>query len=931
MEQQGISSLDELAQNLLDRRPKLPKLPALRSLAAYLSKLERGDDGWFRKRKEVLNALCEILGATESELLKPPAGQPAIWPFPSFPQLRPLELGSEEPRLLLDDADDVEDLFGVLPAGFAGLRFGRKTYSMPLAPRPHWIVAQPGSGARLMARWLEARKRGRCIEVRRLADAVGTPELQGEPRRVFIIVGEPDKAGDAAAAQALSGSARITVVSPFRFPLNEQPDLPHKVTDDAREDPDPHAAHETGWTLFRWRLAADWRQRLLDWVAERLGEVDSLFDSKQLLSWLSEFDAQERLFPNPGDVMPLCALLHEYGPHWLRNQTPKELSERLLELLTQALPEADGKLWLVAHAAQALKSLLLRRLSDLGVPLRGGSPAEVWARYLPADLGLRRFSEAKATAVVNELLRQKGRQKQEAKARLIARMTSPDPGESIALLRKAGILRLDQSGGLTIYPRWTQEQLFIDAAVSALQQQAPAEWGRWSIEPQRREILDQALDTLVLSKFMERVAQAAQHFEPTSLGAVGAVESLFTSVGRRLQDGWRPVSSQLGPLQALWGCAESVRMERAERAERPEALRLPRTRIDGYWLQLGPFLAACWAWSFHLPSSIVPKDSLCADPAWVWPGWGKVTVQDLPHVPVSSLEPSSLWIESGQFGSQEDRIFPLVDEFLSHCKDTVLPDHLETSFPFVAQLVVHAAREGWQIDTLSRYRWDPWQIRLILKRAEGLAGEARRRLAAWFIGHYLDRQDTTLGRELLSLKRSSGALHRFLIENVDWQGVRKQLEAEPAERLLRGLGGLPEELRSWAIARAARMDLPPHRLIELCQDGPEGSLEPLLQLMIEIAANRSDYSFTLPRRAYQLSVADALRAARVAWQRDNAAAATSHWFTEAPPSIAVRAPLLDLIRDLPPAERPHWTRSFLLSTLHYAGERSDEVFSMIAP
>lgn len=932
--QQGIRSDLDLASKLLARLPTRRGLPSRQSLATYLGNLGRGDSRWFRKRPEILQELCKLLETTESELIQPAEEEEeTTWTFGDFPQLPPIDLMRECPPNLLANSQDLTDLFGIAEVGLASLRVpapstrgasgadgaSRNTprYTNWLDPRPHWIEALPGSGARLFAYWLATQRQAVCLPVRRLADAVGAPELQST-MQVLVLVAEPDPDGDAAAAVELGQARRVTVVASFQLPLGADAN--------SSEDGTRSQSDEQGtWTRVPWQLSPDWRRRFLQWIADRLKLGNPASFVEGILGWLAQFDPLGRRYPTPGDLMPILALVHEHGLRWLRQQTPDQLSLRLLEALVANLPEdSDGKLWLKAQAPPVLRALLHRRLCDHSAPLRGGSPAATWAEYMPTELLSTRLSEPSATAGIRRLRRLKSKARERAEVELVARITTPNPLEAVEFLRRATILRVEPSGFLTIYPRFTQEQILHALALHATQHDSPEKWGRWATEPLRRELLDWALDQQDERGLQSCIERALAIAETRSLGAVGAIESLFAAIGRRLQDGWRPREpARVAQLHALWRCAEATRTTRVDRSH---AIRVPCTRIDGYWSQTGSFIATCWAWSFNLPP---PTESRGADPAWLWPGWEPVSVNHLADIPYSTRQPSSVWVQRGQFASAEDRLFPLFDRFLARCPDTDLPKFSGGSAAFMVHVLLHAAERGWPLDVLNREIWRTWQTAILLREAPRLSAGARSWISSWLLACF--QRSSSIGQALLQLESKDPPLHRFIVDNADWQQVAKQLSSLSPEVLLRDSAGFPVSLRPWLVEHLVmHPDLPAAQIEEsLLQPQPGIDLQAVLDLVIEIAARRSDYTFNLPRALYQRSLPDALRAAARAWRKEADAAATQNWFIEAPDSIAARAPLIDILGEVPPAERPAWTRGFLAATLHYAGPLTERVFRLL--
>lgn len=73
----GFESFNQLSKALYQdyQFRRLSDLPLQRSFSAYLGKLDRGDDGWFRLRPEVLQLVAARLGVPTSSLLPEPTAE----------------------------------------------------------------------------------------------------------------------------------------------------------------------------------------------------------------------------------------------------------------------------------------------------------------------------------------------------------------------------------------------------------------------------------------------------------------------------------------------------------------------------------------------------------------------------------------------------------------------------------------------------------------------------------------------------------------------------------------------------------------------------------------------------------------------------------------------------------------------------------------
>ncbi len=924
MADQGYQTFDQVAEKVLAHDPPLAGVPKGRGLAAYLAKLNKGDDGWFRKHPRVAYALAELLELDVDDLLPPAAKDQKQWRFQEFPHLPPLNLEREEPCSLATLSGRDDDWIagrGENPPNWLALA-SRVITTEQERPRAHWISAPPGSGKRLLARWVHARGNAVCLEVGTLREAVGSALPGGHGQWLIVVVAAADVASDRDALRALVQLGSITVLAPFEYPARgptvnaNQPGGFKQAHNEAAKD---------GWRLSTLRMVSDWRSRLMIWVGKRIaGAGSSLFDASQMQKWLQAVDSAEVSMPTPGDVLPLCALAHQHGAPWFNRQTAEQISARLVDNLVDQLPEElDGRLWLTASAGAVLSRLAEGRLSDLGNPVRGGSPAPVWAGYLPDSVLPGRLSEKEINAELASLRRLKAPKRQQAEAALARRMSMPNPLEAVTLLRRAGVLRTDRTGGLAVFPRLSHEAALRTAASDGVRALAPKEWGRWSIEPERRQLLDDALDLLAAPELLTTTRAVLANYSGCQLGCVGAVESLFAAMGRRLCSGWRPEDDAIhGLLQALWRQAES---NRAARNNQPGTLRFPTTRVDGYWDPTEDFIANCWAWSIYSPR---PESLHDADPPWLWPGWKQASLEELCGVSFSHKSPSISGNRSSDSPSI-DRMFFMVDQLASRWEETKLPKKIPDLLAL--HVIVKAGEDKWDMDTICDVRWQRWHSWLLARCSSQLSPDVRQRIANWHLARLLKRAGDHSGRDLSHLQQSDESLYRFLLENSDWQEASKQLVQHSTDVLVRELPGLPEPLQELAIQHLIkRPDLDPGSLIlRAHHDYPPLSAALLGRLLMEITKVRDEYGWDVARSMYEVDVAEALKVAEQSWRRAPHSQQTMWWFVEAPNSMLIRAPLIELLAKQPPDQRPWWARSFLSAMLHYAGERADELFRLL--
>jgi len=913
MQSKSVASFDDLAK-LLGRRPRLPTLPAQRSLAAYLGKLASGDDTWFRNRPAVLEALCEILEVTKEDLLRRPELSPIDWVFADFPQLDPLDLRSESPCMLVNARASTGQLLGV--------ELSALNSQQPVSAQ--WVVAAPGSGARLFAHWLAATGNGTVISIRHLSEALGRNELTTNQGRLFLLVDESDAVKDREAAKALSRYQGLTVVASFVHPSMQQET---QQSASSQMSAQQQSVVRDGWRIHKWTLDAGWRATFAHWIAERLREQECLFDPDQLLTWLDKMDPSRVRFPTPGDLMPVCALLSEHGPHWLRKQTPQSLGERLLGAVTDRFPaDRDGQLWLTADSYDVVRKMLQWRLSALQYPLRGGLTLDAWLLGFPSKNTQHRLSEQEIDSALSRIRRKKGSAKRKEEAALRLRVTAPDPRESLLLLKQAGVLQTDENGGLSLRPRLTYEQLLMSCAADAIRTKEPQLWGRWCAEPQRRDVLDRALDDLTEQELLDCIHQAVSAFQSGDMGLVGAVEALFAAVGRRLQDSpsfQHTARDAIDQLQALWSVTDRIRRQRLPG---PDALRVPITRVDGYWERWNEFVAACWSWSFFGPK---PAETPKQDPPWLWPGWNQVSLADLEQLSLVGNEPSQAWMQHRRCESSDDRLAALVPRFLTSCVVASIPEsYHHWPLPFV---LLHAVDNDWPIGLwASDMPLQSWQCQVLL---QGIASfsDAKRQHLATLVARVSKTRSSSLFDSWRTYAERSPDFYTFLLRCADWTAVCDSLTEPDLQSLLRYLGMLPPPVIDRTIQMVVKSEtLTVDQILRSALDNSpqQGTWSVKERLLTELALYRAEKSWMLPRNFYTHCPTHALETASKLWKDRSDKESLQYWFTEAPRSISIRGPLIDLLTELPPQGRPSWAVGFLLSTLHFAAARTEQVFRM---
>ncbi len=246
-------------------------------------------------------------------------------------------------------------------------------------------------------------------------------------------------------------------------------------------------------------------------------------------------------------------------------------------------------------------------------------------------------------------------------------------------------------------------------------------------------------------------------------------------------------------------------------------------------------------------------------------------------------------------------------------------------------VITHAATHGWQMDVLD-LDWEHWHSRLLDASVHDLSSEVRRRIAEWHVRALMPdvKNGGPIGQAFKMLREQDALLYKFTLDNADWNPIRQRLANYRPESLVFGLDELPEPLQSWAIEQAAtHPDAKLRDLIRMLTRDARAPSQPLIEkLLVASTEHHEDPGYELPSLLYGVNKERALQAAERAWHKNPESKFTIQWFLSAPASLTARSLLIALIQAMPPSRRPNWIRGYLLSLLHYAGERIDEIFRL---
>jgi hypothetical protein len=629
----GKPSRRAFAKHLHEQWPRLivsTPAPPHGTLTEYMNRLARGEVAWWRSHPELRAFLLEELGEGAEALLPPEADDAQLWRFEGFAELPPLDLMQEVPPAL-----GVPNLF-----------------ELPTSTTGTWVAIPSGFGRTLAARSLAVRfpELVRMRALRSLSDAASlAPPSDGW----LILDVEAMNPGDEQAAPHILEHRRVLIfapgpLSPAALRESRRPRR-REFLPLGHDEPPPRVQQVV------WQAHPDWMHILSRWIAARVR--GPTFEVEVLVDHLQRLDPKGTWLRTPADVMPLLALAHQQSELVLTGDRVAELAEELLSyqlhrtLLGQ---EETVAAWLRAHAREALRGAIHRRVESLTLPLLGPLRAQAWAELLPEGHA-GPLSEEDVRKQLESLVQGRG-SKQRRLAEVQRVLTLPDRQVAAEYLTGAGLLR-QRTAGLDLHPSWLVRQVALQRIRQAIGEEAVEVWGPWCVEAERRVLADSVLDELDndgLRALIERVL-AFPH-PGADLGQAAAVEALFAAVGRRLA---APHSLPTAVLHELWRRQRDLLVQRYPEQKLP----LPRTRPGpGDWSRRSnAFLADCWSWSLRVPA---PLEEVAQEQQWLFPGWASPSWSESSVL--SALEPPMEETNRKQWDPDFLRLLECVEEVLTH-------------------------------------------------------------------------------------------------------------------------------------------------------------------------------------------------------------------------------------------------------------------------
>jgi len=621
-----FKSNNHLARELMESYPGVEWGKDFRSLGNKIGELDKGKVTWWLNNSEKAKCLAELLEVSLEDLGLHGKTQKGAFGFREFPEFPPLDPKREEPWALMEEVLDPEQV----QAGSVGKDSLDHWFSKTLLGSwrpPHemdWLCVADELHRQLLSRMLEATARHEVIFVETLADA---SIRLADPKPLIVSVSHDGGDQDLLALASRPQDAGLLVIAPFMPTQREESSSLEWIGWESRTAKglqgrmfDLTAPKQSFLKRWKLRKIPDWRERLLAWVEVRLNRAggDTFFSAQAVGDWLKRFDPLAVWFCTTSDVMQLCRLAHLDSEKRLPDPSDSNAGSRLVKLLFAG--ESSSRVFRIKQLANA-------RWQRSDVPWQGGLPLDIWSAISvteAASITRSALDEIVSGATVGE--------RKEAADRVAHMLEAGDP----EALLSSGLLAESRRGFFDFQHPTFAGLLIRDRLMEKIGTESPGEWAMNCFDPDRRLLVDAALDAVSMGCLVNAAERVAVEPEK-SAQSIAASEAIFTAIGRRI------ANEEVIP-PALYFIGKLV----IERLDTPDdwCFAEPWSRSVASVDDQLAWVGACWSWSL-LPGAAVEVGS-----AWLFPGWAN----ELPEPPY--------WLTAFVPDQKEAQVSPALRRFL---------------------------------------------------------------------------------------------------------------------------------------------------------------------------------------------------------------------------------------------------------------------------
>jgi hypothetical protein len=882
------------------------KTPTPRSIGVKVGELLKGKKTWWQKREGPSRLLAEALEIDSDELWlwlcdEPTSHLNKIYKFKEFPFVRPFDPRSEKPLII------------TRPNLFSDIREDELT----------WVtIPSTGAGRNFIAHWHKIKRTADVQRFKSLREAAHLAHSEGP---LLLLIDSPSEFYEKNDKE--DGKSANTNKSDIQF--SEKFAQRKQIRIFAKfniVEPFSEEAKNNPWKCHTLEFEEGWRIRFCEWIENRLSTPDSLFTGKELSQWLDEIDPDHRYLKTPGDVLPFCWLAHDFAIHTLKKNWLESKQILFEEWFNKFLDrnktghETEFE-WLKIHGMECLKSISRTWLFNHTRSFDQGPGIDNVVDLLSTGTNFSIDDDSELAQIENETSREKIKVLlSEYRINKLGR----DSRRVINVLLKSGLLVEDNQGNIWPQPGWIISHWQKDETLKLIKNEPSSVWGKLVLDENRSQFIDQALDRLDKKGLTKLANEIIKEFNPANLGEVGALESVFAAVGRKLQTDpkWK-ISPDL--IKSL--CDIQIQLTISRFPSVPPA---PRTRAGiGDWGKGNTWVVDCWAISLSLvkPNGLAIPEKL----HWLFPGWCEISWEEIP--PWVSGNLNLPWKYDSDFDWRFDRadenrkpseyrLLDLVPSVLKKIKGN-RPDQIPKIF--LIDLLIHTIHH--EPDEIISELLEKIIIRnnysdYFFARAKENNPEL---LAQVVWNNMLEAKGSNLENAIWSLAQRNN-LFNFIISHLSFQNFSESIQNADPGNDPAYLFEIPPE---WRLEIARKNKDNQHFFDRLASHFRTNEIllteddSDLIELFLEGAGGIQKWQ----AMRWYWQIAPEMDIDRIRHQLDENNDDTKYWFWEAPSSRF--SELLALLEKNEKAIHYEWVKPYLARRLLQYSEYADRIYALI--
>ena len=644
------------AQSALGQGKATSKPITFEALAARLGELNSGKNlGWWKDRPDLTNFLIGHINKNTIKISRDDLGfeqleGPHMFKFMDAPDLPCLDLRRKKhwdiakPRFMPQDGTNRELNYSTRYA--MGYWMAERDV-VPSSKEIEWLHVHDDLEFELLTRRIQALGNRNILMCTDLGEVYTEEENYSDflsQNPLIISVQTSTSVQDLHKLIDERNDAPLLVIS--RFPL---PTLTinagEKIQNNPKDTKDTGKGHWQKINCWEWVFLENWRDLLLSWIGQRLDDPNnkSHFVSGEVKKWLVELDPNYLLVQSTRDVLLISQLVSKHSETILEKHLSSELGLGMA-LIKQILGiEKSGR--------DLLKQSIEAHWNRLDIALEGDLLPDIW-KTLSND-------------------------------------------------KKQGTDKLftSDSNGLNFKNPMVFRLVLRDLLIEKIKKEPMHEWANACFDPERRRIVDAALDACSMDD-LAKVARCLEE-KKEAMVFIAVAEALFMAIGRKIHKILNEKKLNATFIPEDVKCLIVYRV--FEGLDFSQDLAQPWSRPLNSKSEQIEWVLSCWAWSL-LP---LPK-GISAPNKWLFPGWSNhdQLPADLPGwlIPRASLASSqqddSLEGSDHSGYAQNADFIAVVEEWLSARNGELTTRTIEPYLPTFLKigLLRQAAKGKWKTD-----------------------------------------------------------------------------------------------------------------------------------------------------------------------------------------------------------------------------------------